>query len=88
LPNTWPPIYVTLPNQKTRADAFEAYVRNLIDKPWIIGHHWFLFADQPAEGRFDGENNNFGLVSEQDVPYAPLVERSAKMLNVIYKRLP
>lgn len=87
LPNTWPPIYPVLPNQKARANAFEAQVRRLIDKPWIVGHHWFLFADQPAEGRFDGENNNFGIVNEKDEPYRLLVERSAKMLPLVYDRL-
>jgi agarase len=35
-----------------------------------VGWHWFEWVDQPAEGRFDGENN--GLVSEQDVPYLEL----------------
>lgn len=88
LPNSWPPIYGVLPNQKARADAFEAYVRRLIDKPWFVGHHWFLYADQPPEGRFDGENNNFGLVNEKDEPYTLLTERSAKMLPLIYKCLP
>jgi hypothetical protein len=88
LPNTWPPIYDVLPNQKARADAFEAYVRKLLDKPWFVGHHWFLYADQPPEGRFDGENNNFGLINEQDKPYSLLVERSAKMLPLFYERLP
>jgi hypothetical protein len=87
LPNSWPPIYPTVPNQKARADAFEAYVQKLIEKPWFVGHHWFLYADQPREGRFDGENNNFGLVSEKDEPYELLVERSAKMLPLSYEKL-
>jgi agarase len=88
LPNTWPPIYPTLPTQAARADAYETYFRNVLAKPWFVGQHWFLFADQPAEGRFDGENNNFGLVSEQDKPYKPLVDRSARMYQEIYRRLP
>jgi hypothetical protein len=88
LPNTWPPIYPILPTQAARADAYETYFRNVLARPWFVGQHWFLFTDQPAEGRFDGENNNFGLVSEQDEPYKPLVDRSARMYQEIYRRLP
>ena len=29
------------------------------------------------EGRFDGEDNNWGLVSESDTPYQALTERAA-----------
>ncbi len=88
LPNTWPPIYPVLATQEERADAYEAYFRELLDRPWFVGQHWFLYTDQPAEGRFDGENNNFGLGSEQDEPYELLVKRSAMMHRKIYKRLP
>jgi agarase len=33
--------------------------------------------DQPAEGRFDGEDNNWGLVNEQDEPYTVVTEQMA-----------
>ena len=36
-------------------------------KPTLVGYHWFEHADQPAEGRFDGENSNFGTVTINDV---------------------
>jgi agarase len=86
-PNTWPPIYPVLPDQAARAAAYEALVRRLLARPWFVGHHWFQWADQPREGRFDGENNNFGLVSLDDEPYAPLVERSATLARAAYARL-
>ncbi|MBN2292959.1 MAG: hypothetical protein JXM70_11070, partial [Pirellulales bacterium] len=88
LPNSWPPIYPTLATQADRADAYEKRFRKMLSKHWIVGQHWFLYADQPAEGRFDGEDNNFGLISEKDVPYEELTRRSAKMVDVIYQRLP
>jgi hypothetical protein len=88
LPNTWPPIYPTLPTQKARADAYQKQFRKMLARPWFVGQHWFLYADQPAEGRFDGENNNFGLISEKDKPYEELTKRSAEMVREIYNRLP
>jgi hypothetical protein len=30
--------------------------------------------DQPAEGRFDGENQNFGLVKITDEPWSEITE--------------
>jgi agarase len=36
----------------------------------VVGDHWFEWADQPPGGRFDGEDNNFGLVSNADEAYA------------------
>lgn len=88
LPNTYPPIYPNLDTQEDRADAYELKFRGMLERSWFVGQHWFLYADQPPEGRFDGEDNNFGLVSEMDVPYDVLVERSAMMYGEIYKRLP
>ena len=84
LPNTWPPIYPTLATQRDRADAYERTVRRALAHPWIVGQHWFIYTDQPPEGRFDGENNNWGLLSEKDAPYAELVERAAGVHREIY----
>ena len=40
----------------------------------IVGFHWFEHADQPAEGRFDGENSNFGIVTINDEVYEELTQ--------------
>ena len=85
LPNTWPPIYPTLATQADRADAFERYVRAALAAAHIVGHHWFIYTDQPSEGRFDGENNNFGLVNENNEPYDVLVERAARIHQDLYR---
>jgi len=66
-----------LRTQEERADRFESYVRKLISEPYLVGYHWFQYFDQPAEGRFDGENSNFGLVDIKDDPWTVLVERAA-----------
>ena len=39
--------------------------------------HWFEHADQPAEGRFDGENSNYGTVSIDDRVYGELTSAMA-----------
>ena len=52
--------------QAERADAFRRYATAALRHPSIVGYHWFEHADQPAEGRFDGENSNFGTVTIED----------------------
>ena len=44
-------------SQTERAQCFERYVTTALRKPTVVGYHWFEHADQPAEGRFDGENS-------------------------------
>jgi len=61
--------------QQDRADGFTRYVHGLIDLPFVVGFHWFEHADEPKEGRFDGENSNYGLVTIEDRPWDVLVQR-------------
>ncbi len=58
--------------QGQRAAAFRHYVTAALLNPALIGYHWFEHADQPAEGRFDGENSNFGTVTIEDRVYEDL----------------
>jgi hypothetical protein len=58
--------------QAERAAAFRHYVSVALQKPAIVGYHWFEHADQPVEGRFDGENSNFGMVTIEDSIYEEL----------------
>ncbi|WP_322516856.1 agarase [Rhodopseudomonas palustris] len=65
------------PRVETQADrsaGFARYVGAALRHPNLIGYHWFLHADQPAEGRWDGENSNYGVVSIDDEVYAELTE--------------
>ncbi|MGC1824812.1 MAG: agarase, partial [Pseudolabrys sp.] len=59
--------------QAERAAAFRHYVTAALQRPTLVGYHWFEHADQPAEGRFDGENSNFGTVKIDDLVYEDLV---------------
>ena len=65
--------------QKDRADGFTRYVHGLIDLPFMVGFHWFEHADEPKEGRFDGENSNYGLVTIEDQPWDILVRSMTKV---------
>ena len=88
LPNTWPFIYPTYGTQQDRADAFAEYVRGAVHSyPWIVGYHWFEWVDQPPEGRFDGEDNNWGLVTEQDEVYQVVTARMTEVNPEIWGRL-
>ena len=64
---------VTVATQNDRADAFRSYVTEALEQPYIVGYNWFTYADQPAFGRADGENSNYGLVSISDEPYEELL---------------
>ncbi|HND28657.1 MAG TPA: hypothetical protein PLA94_01615 [Myxococcota bacterium] len=79
LPNSWPPQYPTYATQAERSQAARDYVATYRAVPWVVGWHWFEWVDQPAEGRFDGEDNNWGLVNEADVPYPELTTALTEM---------
>ncbi|MEX2717384.1 MAG: hypothetical protein Q6370_013865 [Candidatus Sigynarchaeota archaeon] len=76
LPNTRGAGPVVL-SQHQRALLYAQYIQEFMSRPYAVGYHWFQWADQPAEGRFDGENSNFGLVTIKDEPYTLLVEMAA-----------
>lgn len=65
--------------QIERARAFERYVTAALSKPNVVGYHWFEHADQPVEGRFDGEDSNFGTVTIKDEVYAELTTTMTKV---------
>jgi len=65
--------------QADRADGFERYVRWLLEEPGVVGYHWFQHSDQPKEGRFDGEDSNYGVVNGRDEVYGELTRRMAEV---------
>ncbi len=76
---------VPVQSQQQRADLYEAYVTDLMKLPFAVGFHWFQHSDQPAEGRFDGENSNYGLVTIDDEPWQTLTERTTRVNRGLYK---
>ncbi len=62
-----------LATQADRADAYTKMVEDTMSWPMVIGMHWFEFADQSPQGRFDGEDSNYGIVDIRNKPYPELL---------------
>lgn len=60
-------------DQGARAQAYSDFTAKLEGLPEAVGYHWFEWCDEPKQGRFDGENSNYGLVNIKDQPYADFV---------------
>ncbi|MEM0379004.1 MAG: hypothetical protein QXL98_03105 [Thermofilaceae archaeon] len=76
---------LTVSTQSERANLTYSFVTGLIKLPYVIGYHWFQYFDQPKEGRFDGENSNYGLVKIDDEPYQEMVEMFARLNTRVEK---
>jgi len=84
VPNSWPPIFPIYATQQDRTEAYAAYVERLHQAPWMVGDFWFEYTDEPAGGRFDHEDSNFGVVATTDVPWQTLVDR----MTVVHAQSP
>ena len=72
---------VTVPTQKDRAERLLMFSRELAKEPYLVGMHWFQYADQPPAGRsLDGENSNYGLVDIEDKPYEEVTGAMQRVL--------
>ncbi len=60
-------------NQEERAAGYRYYVEQCAAHPDVVGTHWFEWVDEPATGRFDGENYNIGFIDVTDQPYEEMV---------------
>ena len=69
-----------VPDQAARARAYADYVTRLESLPEAVGYHWFEWSDEPKEGRFDGENSNYGFVNIQDDVYEEFAQ-AARVAN-------
>jgi hypothetical protein len=76
---------VTVSGQAERAEHLGRFLSGALDLPYLVGYHWFEYADEPPQGRFfDGEDSNYGLVDVHDREYPELrdafiaVNRSAE----------
>ena len=72
---------VTVPTQKDRAEHLDHFAKQLLNLPYIVGLHWFEWSDESSKGRFDGEDQNYGLVDINDKEYK-LVTQEHSQLNL------
>jgi hypothetical protein len=65
---------VTVSTQQARAGHVTRYAKQALALPYVVGLHWFEWADESPQGRFDGEDQNYGLVDIHDQSYALVTE--------------
>lgn len=70
---------VTVPTQKDRVEHYGRFARQLLDLPYIVGLHWFEWSDESPKGRFDGEDQNYGLVDTKDREYKLLTQAHTQL---------
>ncbi len=74
---------VTVPAQHDRAERSARFVPALMARPFVVGMHWFQWADEPVHGRdLDGEDSHYGHVDWQDQAYEELANAAAKRLRL------
>jgi hypothetical protein len=78
------PSLVEVKDYPDRAAAWRNYMEQAAAHWAVVGAHWFQMADQPATGRYDGENYNLGFVTQQDVPYAEMVQAAQSSWQSLY----
>lgn len=83
---TLPPGLPEVADEDERVAAYTRYQDEMLSRPFVVGTHWFQYQDQPVEGRFDGENQIIGLVTVDDEPHEPLVERMTAVNGATYPR--
>lgn len=86
-PSTFPPrwLFMTADTQTERTQFALDYITECIESEYCLGYHWFDWVDEPELGRFDGEDSNFGLVSELDEPYEELVTMFSENNQRVYE---
>lgn len=72
--------------QQDRADGFARYVQALASLPFAVGFHWFEYRDEPKEGRFDGENSNYGVDHIDFKPWEVLTSRMKEVNAAVESR--
>ena len=67
--------------QPLRAQASELFAKTLLSLPYVLGYDYFMWVDQPIAGLSDAfpEDCNYGLISEEDVPYRELTSVFSKV---------
>jgi hypothetical protein len=81
-----PPLFPTVATHDAQAAAYRAYAERVIALPYVVGHHWFQWMDQPREGRRDGENQWIGVVDIEDDLRVPLAAAMREVNGTLVER--
>ena len=72
-------------NQMARGEAYRYYFEQGVNRPELIGIHWFQWNDQPVFGRGDGENYNIGFLDICNQPYKELTDQAKTSHERMYR---
>ncbi len=84
MPNGFTAPGKVVPSQEARADAYRIFLDQLLNRPYIVGAHWYSYADDPPLGARLEQSNNWGLVNNLDQPYTALLDRVALYNRNVY----
>jgi hypothetical protein len=67
--------------QDQKAACYRIFANMTADLPFMVGYHYFMWADEPALGISSTfpEDSNYGLVNEQDEPYLILTKTAGEV---------
>ena len=67
--------------QAERVHASEIFLKTLLSQPYFAGYSFFRWLDQPEQGisKYFPEDSNYGLVSQEGVPYRELTGMFARI---------
>ncbi len=69
----------TVGSQADRGRCYRYFVERLAAHPQFAGFSWFGLSDECIGGKeVDGENHNFGLISQADQPYREMIAEMKK----------
>ncbi len=73
--------------QQQRSQAFTIYQSTLFGLPFMVGSDFFMWVDEPALGISSTfpEDSNYGLVNEEDRPYAELTQAASQLNPKVYE---
>jgi hypothetical protein len=72
-------------DQSARGQAYRFYVEQAAADPNCVGVNYFILYDEPALGRFDGENYNIGFLDVCNRPYEPLAKAARQTHERLYQ---
>ena len=74
--------------QTQKAACYRIFANAMADLPFLIGYHYFMWADEPALGISAGfpEDSNYGLVNEKDETYEVLVKAATEVNRAVESR--
>ncbi len=67
--------------QEQKAACYRIFANAMADLPFMVGYHYFMWADEPAPGISSTfpEDSNYGVVNEKDETYETLVKTATEV---------